>query len=501
MKKSLRELLEESKAKQRPSVQLDFEGLVARVMGKKPRPTQGKFLMDPAPYKAYKGMAGCAKTSTLVGGELLRSITIPGYSGFIAMHNYNDLTNTAIPRFEQMVNRVSPALVIDRDKTPPMRVWLQSPGAQGVSSIMFIGLKDYPGGYEWHHGSVDEADKCDERIILGLKSRLRAPQPEGHIITYGLDLAFNPPDETHWLYPACTGLDHERKRVPDKKWLTLFEPSVGENDENLPPRYYEEQFAGMPQDMLDRLRWGKWGASFPGTPVYRQFDINYHATEENLYNEEHVMFRFWDFGYRHPACIWAQMDDHGGIDVVYERMGTDVEARAFVRECKALTNTRYPHQGRRILDFGDPAAVQKKDTGSTLAVLGDEGISLTFIKSTIDEGVRRLRFLLDNRVEGRPAFRIMRRTCPLTTRMLQGGYRMAMQSDGKGGPAVNRPVKDGFYDHLADALRYGIINLFTHQGRVAAQPDMDFGGEEADADAWPDNIEYQRSADHESYDR
>lgn len=489
MKKSIREQLLEAKARQTPSATLDFEQLVGRVLGKRARPTQGRFLTDPSPFKAYKGMAGCAKTSTLIGGELLRAITIPGYRGFVGRHNYNDLTQTAIPRFEEMVNRVAPGLIVDRDKTPPMRVWLQSPGAAGVSEIMFIGLKDYPGGYEWHHGSVDEADECDERIITAMKSRLRAPQPDGYVIQYGMDMAFNPPDETHWLYPACTGLDHEGKKVPDKKWLTLFEPELGENDANLPPDYYSLNFVGMPQDMLDRLRYGKWGATFPGMPVYTQFRTATHATEEELYKREDIMFRFWDFGYRRPACIWAQMDDYGRLTVIGERLGENEEARPFIRECLTHTNIRYPEQGRRIIDFGDPAAVQKKDTGSTLAILADEGVQLIFIRSTIDEGVRRLRFLLENMTKGIPNFRIMRRTCPLTTRMLQGGYHM--DTSGK------KPIKDGFYDHLADALRYGVINLFTHQGRVASQPDVNWG--DPYTGSFPDSVEYK--PEHDRNDR
>jgi hypothetical protein len=446
--------------------------------------------VDPAPFKAYKGMAGVAKTSTIIGGELLRAITIPGYRGFIGRHNYNDLTQTGIPRFEEMVHRISPSLIVDRDKTPPARYWLQAPGATAISEIMFVGLKDYPGGYEWHHGSVDEADECDERIILGLKSRLRAPQPEGFEITYGIDLAFNPPDETHWLYSACTGKNHAGKPVPEKKWLKLFEPEVGENDENLPKDYFLLNFAGMPEDMMDRLRWGKWGASFPGQPVYPQFSSRLHVVDEYEPRPDRATFRFWDFGYRRPCCIWVQMDEEGRLHAFDEVLGENEEARPFIRRMLSRTRQRYPLL-HGILDFGDPAATQKKDTGSTLSILHEEGVRLIFIRSTIEEGIRRTRFLLETLTKGAPHITLLRKRCPLTIRMFQGGYRM----DEKFG---QKPVKDGTYDHLADAFRYGIINLYNEHGRMLPLPDAQVQQDITDAIESRqalESIEYRPEAD------
>lgn len=481
VRKSLKEQLFDARQPKQSTVQLDYNGLLTRILGKPPRITQGKFINSPERFKAYKGMAGAAKTSTIVACQVLRAFLQPGFKGFIARHNYNDLLGTTMQRAEEMILRVSPTAIVQRDKTPPQRWWIQAFDGS-VTELMFIGLKDYPGGYEWHHGCVDEADECDKRTIQGLRSRLRAPSPPDIEPNYGIDLAFNPPDETHWLYEACTGQTHDGKKSKDGKWLTLFEPTEGENDENLPPNYYQENFAGMPQDMLDRLKHGKWGANFQGDPVYPQYSTRLHLVDNIPLNPDLPVFRFWDFGFRRPACIFAQMDEDYRLKLIAEILGQDEEALPFTRKVKAFSNRNFVN-APGYLDFGDPAAAQKKDTGSTLAILAGEGIELIYIVSSIEEGTRRLRFLLEQIIKGEPAIQVSRKNCPLTSRMLQGGYRI--------GPN-GRPLKDGFYDHLADALRYGVINLFSETGRPLALPEYNHQHsiDRALGSQVPESIEY-----------
>ncbi len=475
---SLAEALVRAKAPKQATTQLDLNGLLTRILGKPPRITQGKFIRSNARFKAYKGMAGCAKTSTGVGSIILRALLQPGFKGAIGRHDYNKLLGTSALRAEEMLNRVSPNCIVGRDKTPPMKWQIQAMDGS-ISQIEFIGLKEYPGSYEWHRVFIDEADECDLRTVQGVRSRLRAPSPLGVSPDYGLDLAFNPPDETHWLYEACMGLTHDGKKV--EKWLELFEPTEGENDENLPPNYYVENFAGMPSDMLDRLKHGKWGANFSGDPVFKHFNTHLHVVDFIAFDPEYPLLRFWDFGYRRPACIFVQIDNEYRVHVIAEILGEDEEARAFIEKVKGFTNRNFP-LAMGIMDFGDPAAKQKKDTGSTLSILEGAGIRLVFLDGmTIEEGLRRIRFLLERIVKGVPGLQVSRRNAPLTLRMLQGGYRLAPNG---------RPLKDGFYDHLADAFRYGITNLFNEQGRPEALPEFELNTAKLMGDGVPASIEY-----------
>lgn len=482
IKKSLKEHLQDAKAAKQTTVQLDYNGLLTRILGKAPRITQGKFINSPARFKAYKGMAGCAKTSTIVGSMILRALLQPGFKGAIGRFDYNKLLGTSAQRAEEMLHRVSPKALIGREKTPPMKWFIQAMDGS-VSQIDFIGLKEYPGSYEWHRVAVDEADECDDRTIQGLRSRLRAPSPEGVNPNYGMDLAFNPPDEGHWLYTACTGLDEQGKKVKDGKWLELYEPTEGENDENLPQGYYEDNFKGMPQDMLDRLKHGKWGANFKGDPVYPQYSTRLHLVDNIAFDDALPLIRFWDFGYRRPACIFVQMDEEYRIKVLAEILGQDEEALPFINRVKGFSNRNFPSV-TGYLDFGDPAAAQKKDTGSTLSILANNGINLIYVISSIENGVRKVRSLLERITKGEPTLTVSRRNAPLTSRMLQGGYRFA--NNGK-------PLKDGFYDHLADAFRYGVTNIFDDEGRPLALPEysLDQYTQRLLGSSAPDSIEYE----------
>lgn len=500
MNLSTRELLIRAKSRGNVNIPLDYETLLKKMLGpgrdgveRGPVPTQRKFIESRARNKAFKGMAGVAKTTSLCASMLLRALFQPNFQGALGRLDYNKLMGTTYKTFEAMVNRVNPDLVIDRDKTPPMKLFIQQPGGIGIAQIDFIGLKEYPGSYEWHRVGVDEADECELSVIEGLKTRLRAPCPPEYQNDYGVDMVFNPPDEIHWIYTACTGKDHQGRKIQEPTF-TLFEPVYGENDRNLPANYSEENFRGLPQDMLMRLKFGNWGASFPGEAVFKgSFNTSVHVRPHLPFLDGYPLMRFWDFGFGHPACIFAQLDDRYRLRAIGEILGENLEAKAFIEHVKAHGNQHYP-RAQGFLDFGDPAAKQKKDTGSTLAVLGAANIDLIFLDGmSIEEGLRRIRFLLEQLWGGEPAILIDKSRCPLLTRMFQGGYYKHK--------TTGKPVKDGFYDHLADALRYGVTNLFDEVGRPQALPDATFDGAHGMAGSdWPDTMEYQAHQDSQTKD-
>jgi hypothetical protein len=493
MNLSTRELLVRAKARGEVRIPLDYETLLRKMLGpgrdgveRGPVPTQRKFIESKARNKAFKGMAGVAKTTSLCASMFLRALFQPNFQGAIGRLDYNKLMGTTYKSFEAMVNRVNPDLIIDRDKTPPLKLYIQQPGGIGISQIDFIGLKEYPGSYEWHRVAVDEADECDLTVIEGLKTRLRAPCPPEYQDDYGVDMVFNPPDEIHWIYSACTGRNAQGKIIQEPTF-TLFEPKYGENDSNLPQNYSTENFRGLPNDMLMRLKFGNWGASFPGQGVFHgSFSSNVHVRPVIPFDPTLPLFRWWDFGFGHPSCVWAQADEHFRIRILREVLGENIEAKAFIQHCIGVTNQHFP-EAQGILDFGDPAAKQKKDTGSTLQVLDGQGINLIYLDGmTIEEGLRRIRFLLEQLWAGEPAITISKMGAPLTVRMFQGGYYKHK--------TTGRPVKDGFYDHLADAIRYGITNIFDAEGRPQALPDrLAQAGFDVQGADFPDSLEFGSS--------
>lgn len=445
MRKSNVERLRESKAKAQPQTELEgVEGLLTLLLGGPLLRTQRQFIYDTDRIKGYKGPAGCAKSSTLAAIGLSRALLQPGSKGFVSRNDYNDLQDTTVLVMQEMLNRLPKGVLLDRDKSPPMKWWIR-PAVEGdPSEITFMGLADDVVGIKANWWLVDEMNEVVENRIHQINARLRAEGGD-----YLLAGAFNPPDKHHWLYTACTGNDFQDKFVK-KPWMKLYEPQAKENVVNLPEGYYETLAETMPEDQRMRYVDGEWGSDFGGQPVYREFKYGLHVRDGLKFDKSQVLYRFWDFGYARPACIWAQLTYEGHLLILREHMGHNVEVGPFADYIKAQTVQRFPHP-RGIVDFGDPAVVQKKDTGSTLGELWKHGIQMQYQSSTIEKGLKLVRHRFTTLIDGEPAVQIDRAGCPILVSAVRGGYAL----DKKG----EKPVKDGYYDHLADTFRYGVLNI------------------------------------------
>jgi hypothetical protein len=463
MRKSVREkMLDAKKGAFSEAGQMSLEELVKLLVAphkkkedREINPTQWEFIMDGSEIEAYMGPAGCAKTSTLMAKCLIRAMLKPGFKGLVSRNDYNDLLGTTAARAEEMLNALPKGTLIDRDKSPPMK-WILRPALPDapLAEITFMGLKESLGSYEFTDAFIDEADEVDVRRLHEVKTRLRAPDIDGQGHT--LNLCFNPPAKTHELYTACTGLNAQGEKLAEP-WMKVYRPEPRENARNLPKNYYENMVKHLPEDMLQRLRDGEWGSTFEGQPVYREFVAALHVRDQLVYTPHKPMYRFWDFGYKRPYCVWAQLDFFGRLLHFKEILGFNEEAKPFARRCIAQSRAWFPDMTEWI-DYGDPAANQHKDTGSTLQVLRDVGIDLKFRPSLIEYGVRLIRQLLQQVQTGEPLLQYDRRGVPVLIDAFKGGYRMDDRGD--------KPKKDGFYDHPQDGERYGIINIFGATGNL-----------------------------------
>lgn len=458
-------------------------------------PTQRAFIYDPERIMGYMGPAGCAKTSTLCARAWLRALMTPGSKGLVARANYNDLMDTTGLRMTEMLNRLPKGVLLDRDKSPPMKWYIEpiptmSPEGDvlcdDASTFTFMGLQDGLGSYEFDHAAVDEMAECDEARIHEINTRLRnQPKswPDG-CEAFSIGGAFNPPDKHHWLYAATTGKNY-KEQVVAKPWMKLYVPQSRENIRNLPQGYYENLARSLPEDMRVRLIEGFWGSTFDGKPVFPQFKYELHALHGiyEKYDPYTTLYRFWDFGYRHPVCIWAQIDTEGRLLTMREEQGENIDIDAFAPRIKMLTERWFPG-ARDIRDYGDPAARQKKDTGSTLTTLSKHRITLRWKISGIDEGLRTIRLWLERMINGEPAIQIDRQHCPILCDAFRGGYHYPKEL---GGTADAKPEKDGFFDHSADAFRYGVINVFGSG--------VDFN----DLSSLPASVEYDATQDSSAH--
>jgi hypothetical protein len=423
-------------------------------------PTQLAYMQSRDRLKAYMGPAGCAKTTTGCADIMLRALLIPGTKWFIARRDYNDLKKTTMDTMVNILNRLPDGTLVERSKAPPESWHIRPIMTAGqaarsqLSEITFIGLSDNVGSYQFTGGFIDEADEVEQNYFEQMKMRLRA-RPAGvsadqfDECNHFIGLAFNPPPKAHWLYKACTGMN-ELDEVVDEPKMTLFKPQPRENAVNLSKGYYDELGATMPEELRLRLVEGQWGAIFPGEPVIRQFKRHVHVKKGMEHRHRATLYRFWDFGFRRPGVLWAQVRKDGHIQVLREFMGKNVEGAAFVSQVLAQTAEHFP-DAESFADIGDPAVKQQKDTGSMLTILSQAGVSLKSTRTPLDLSLDVLRKRFETMTEGEPALLIDER-CRILADALSGGYHMD--------PNGLKPIKDNEYDHLVDCLRYGIWFLF-----------------------------------------
>jgi hypothetical protein len=428
----------------------------------------------------YMGPKGCAKTSTICAAGFLRALLQPGSKGFIGRQDYNDLKGTTRLRMSEMLGRLPRGILLDRSKDPPEKWVIQtvpelSPEGDIInddpSEITFIGFGSIEegGSYEFDWGCIDEANEVEKRGVTAaggwMRNLPRGWTSESAAGRYRIMLAFNPPDNHHWLYEACTGKDGKTGRIISKPWIRLYIPKPLENQRNLPIDYYDSMAESMTDDQKIRLVEGRWGSTFTGDPVVREFKYDIHARPNLMerYDPYTPLYRFWDFGYRRPYIVYCQMDHLGRLLHLKEVMGENQEIKDFLTFLAPKQNLWFPRH-REFVDYGDPAARQKKDTGSTLQVLNEAGIILQYRTGlTIEDGLMVLRTNLGKIVDGEPLIQYDKDGCSVLINALRGGYRI----DDKG-----KPVKDGYFDHPVDADRYGITNVFGVVDRRAMLKNM-----------------------------
>lgn len=475
MRKSNFERLKEARRVQNSNLILNsLDEFYGSLLGGPMLPTQKRFIYGPELCKAYKGPAGCAKSSTLAASAMGTALLVPGSKLFVSRADYNDLMDTTMGDMIAMLDKLPKGTLLDRDKSPPMKWWIKpavvdgAPDDANVSQVTFMGLKDGLGSIQATRWYIDEADEVAEERAREILMRLRA---KGDERDYSANFVFNPPSKSHWLYKACTGKDAQGLKVADP-WMTLYEPLPRENVKNLPKDYYEKRAAHMSVEQRQRFIDGEWGATFPGLPVFREFRPELHVKRGLGYNPSSLLFRFWDFGYHHPVCLFAQLTPFGNLRVLKEVIGSAEEVGPFANKINAITASAFPKADVR--DYGDPAVKQHKDTGSALAKLYEAGIQILYRTTKIEVGVSLIRKLLERQANGEQLLQFDD-NCTVLIDAMKGGYHLDKLGE--------QPKKDGVYDHPVDALRYGIVNLFGGYSRNTEVSDL------------PDNLAYDPSED------
>lgn len=207
-------------------------------------------------------------------------------------------------------------------------------------------------------------------------------------------------------------------------------------------------------------------SAYAGEPVYSQFNpaVSVRATQ---YNPHLPLWRGWDFGYRHPAVVWAQLwpatpEAPNGVLVYLHELYPTLDSEAvpgvktddLVRMVLAETRERFPETPAGVYDFCDPAGNQTKETSdfSSIEILQQHGIDPEW---SVVGRKNRINYLR-NYVEEGEAFRINPH-CVLGIKALSAAYRYPVEREGTSDrdmPDLGKKVQEEPYVHVMDALEY-----------------------------------------------
>lgn len=296
------------------------------------------------------------------------------------------------------------------------------------------------------------------------------------------------------------------RRTP--RGIVVFELDYIADPAKRDPAWAARMRARMPNEKEWRREFMRDWTSAAGDAFYPEFGIEpyryiYPATR--LLNAPIV--RGWDFGFRHPACVWFQYSPKSGrVWVLRELMPENIDTFSFrdlvlylsgqksleqlERRPQALAWVKKIKDDPRMpappwfeadasapihwLDFSGPEATKvsasvegEHKERSDKAILEAEHLVLECPSVGIAAREAVMRRLLQRRPDGHPGI-VFDPACPILIEGMNGGIAFAKET--KLNPDPTEPNKDGYYEHLHDALGYGLVNMVPAVDEVAPIP-------------------------------
>jgi len=168
-----------------------------------------------------------------------------------------------------------------------------------------------------------------------------------------------------------------------------------------------------------------------------------------------------DFGRIHPALMVTQLDTNDNWNALSTLMGDNILIQKFAPKMREHIAQSY--YGAEVFWFCDPAGSAKSDKmeKSSIQILHDNGIYPRYRKTNFWDGINIIDKKLTSLNAGRAELAVHPRNIALIEGF-RGGYRSKAKADGVA--LEDKPARDGYFEHVMDALRMIAVGLFTTQG-------------------------------------
>lgn len=437
-------------------------------------PHQQELLDSTERIVALVGGYGSAKTAAMCAMGHLLSTSIRGNMGIVIRRS--------LPKLRDSTQRIY-LEILDRAKTDvefrevrdgwPGRIIYRETGSETV----FRESKDLGRflGPEYGWFGADEAQEEPEKVLKDLMGRLRLPRASRYL--KGM-LCTNPPRKGHWLekwfpQPGTWTRETDVAGKLVKITFRMIRSKTGDNP-FLDPEYIAQLKLTHTAEELRGILSGEYRTDYDGKPVYKPpFSHVWHVGQ--FPTKLMTVARSWDFGYHHPAVTFSQMykcpKGSTHLTLLREYLPEDLEAEDLADGVLERSKLWFPeHSPSLFVDCGDSAGAAVSDKGpGPIIRLQQPPWGLRFRYQhvrDVDPGIAEVRKLLRTKCACGHFLLEVDRECPEVIEMLNGGYHYP--KDRSGALKVDaKPAKDGYYDNIADSVRYAVWVLY----RVARQDD------------------------------
>lgn len=458
-------------------------------------PQQQELLDSTERFIACVGGYGSAKTLAICVMAHLLSVSIPGNMGIVVRRSLPKLHDSTERIFLEVIERSGEQVHYRemRDGWPHRIIY-----ANG-SEVYFRETKDLGRflGPEYGWFYIDEAQEEPEKTFKDLIGRLRLPRASKYLRGF---IATNPPSNQHWIakvWPKPGSWKDTISIRGGQKITTSWRMIRSSTYDNpfLRPDYVASLLQQNSPDEAKRIIEGHYGFVREGDPVYPTFDFFKHVGDPPT--RYMTLYRVWDFGFECPACSWSQIfrckKQNLHMITLQELMGSNLESEAFATQVIKTTKDSFPDIPiSLIIDGGDAAGAQVNEHGpGPIIRLGrpksEGGFDIRFRYRKfpdIDTGLDLIRRLLRTKCQcGYYLYMTHRRNRNLIE-ALSGGYHYPKSKPGK--ERGIKPLKDGFFDNIADTLRY-TAELFyrpAEQGQMQVADEFYDHAEQPERNRW-----------------
>lgn len=432
---------------------------VPLMSGYLPTPHQLAVHKSKATFICHWGGFRSSKTFGACKWAMERAAMAGGQRVLIGRKHYSTLMSTTLMTFWDAVAPVRDWFILDHNQQRREITVRANDG--GTSTIIYSQLDDENKlrGLEVGAVYVDEAHELSLNSYVTLLARRSHPAAVNRQVL----LTTNPTNKDHWLYSRFfTHGNEDYQLIQSTTYDNPFlSPDVIRDMENNYPESWRRKF------ML-----GEPGVCM-GMAVYgSQFVPSLHVVDTEPEKDSEFILG-WDFGVHRPSCVVLEVRRSGQVVIWDGLLGLDESITTFEAKVARRLQELFGgldgwRLGREWGDLAGGARDSRSDGCTDISLLRGLGHNVIACpRHEQRDGITSVRHMLESMDAGKPRLVVASRASHLMAEMLGGGYYYPDGSDGEPMRYADgdlKPKKDGFYDHIADAMRYALVGLFGLRG-------------------------------------